>query len=559
MQTVRQRLLLHSRSERRQGTVLIVVLILVMLLSLAAYTYTESMITEYTSARMYGRRLQTQAFADSGIEMAADMVGNRTFDPTENLLNDDSVFSSVSIVSGEIARDNGRFSIVAANERDPAYASVRFGLISESGKLNLNGLPDLEKSLTTMDETGEEVGPGPEFYDMLASIPGLAEQEVVDSLLDWLDSDDEPRVMGAENAYYQGLPNPYPCKNGPIESLDELLKIRGITASVLYGEDANRNGLLDKNEDDGDASLPLDNADGILDLGLAGYCTLRSTETNLRSDGSDRINLNQGLMTELFDAIAEEFDEDTAQFVVAYRLYGSNDAVLDEDGSGLTVSQEDVASAVGRSIAGEVDGSVTRAGLDLTVPAEFEFTALFDLVDAEVEAEVNGTAMTLTSPWTSDNLAETLPVLFDTFTLTDDAYIDNRIDPNYARREVLMTVPGITSDIADLIVGSSVVGPDGSAAPDLLSSHSTPGWLYMEGIVDLPLMRSVEPFLTTRGDIYRAQIIGFFEEGGPFTRVEAVIDGTEFPAKILSIQDLTNLGRGYSNVLLQLETEESTR
>ena len=167
--------------------------------------------------------------------------------------------------------------------------------------------------------------------------------------------------------------------------------------------------------------------------------------------------------------------------------------------------------------------------------------------------------MTLTSPWTSDNLAETLPVLFDTFTLTDDAYIDNRIDPNYARREVLMTVPGITSDIADLIVGSSVVGPDGSAAPDLLSSHSTPGWLYMEGIVDLPLMRSVEPFLTTRGDIYRAQIIGFFEEGGPFTRVEAVIDGTEFPAKILSIQDLTNLGRGYSNVLLQLETEESTR
>ena len=49
----------------RRGSVLVVVLILVVLLSLATYSYTELMVTEYSASTMYGRRIQTQAFADS--------------------------------------------------------------------------------------------------------------------------------------------------------------------------------------------------------------------------------------------------------------------------------------------------------------------------------------------------------------------------------------------------------------------------------------------------------------------------------------------------------------
>lgn len=544
----------------RRGSVLVVVLILVVLLSLAAYRYSESMITEYTSAQMYGRRLQTQAFADSGVDLAADLIANRTFDTTENLIHDESTFGGVSMQSGEIERDNGRFSIVAPNERDTSYKSIRFGLISESSKLDLNTLLDLEEAFAEVDEDGEDLGvTSSEFYDMLAAIPGLDNQEVVDSILDWLDEDDDPRVMGAESSYYEGLKRGYSCKNGPIESLDELLQIRGVTAEIVYGEDANRNGLLDGNEDDGEKSTPSDNEDGVLNLGLAGYCTVGTIESNLRSDGTERINLNQGLMTELFDAIAEEFDEDTAQFVVAYRLWGSKDAVLDEDGSGLTVEQEEVLQAGAKAIAGAPEGNVTRAGMDLTKPAEFEFVALFDLVDAEVEAEVNGVPVTLNSPWQTSSLAEQLPILFDTFTMTDDAFIESRIDPNQARREVLLTIPDVTEEIADGVIDSSVVDPDGNPLPDLVESHATPGWLYTEGIVDLPTMRKLEPYLTTRGDIFRVQVIGYFDQGGPFTRVEAIIDGTEAPAKIRSLRDLTNLGRGYSNVQLGLEEAEAER
>ena len=42
----------------------------------------------------------------------------------------------------------------------------------------------------------------------------------------------------------------------------------------LYGEDANLNGILDPNENDGPLNPPNDNQDGILDPGLFEYVTV---------------------------------------------------------------------------------------------------------------------------------------------------------------------------------------------------------------------------------------------------------------------------------------------
>ena len=44
--------------------------------------------------------------------------------------------------------------------------------------------------------------------------------------------------------------------------------VRGVSSDLFAGEDANQNGLLDPEEDDGDNSYPPDNRDGILDAGL---------------------------------------------------------------------------------------------------------------------------------------------------------------------------------------------------------------------------------------------------------------------------------------------------
>ena len=53
-----------------------------------------------------------------------------------------------------------------------------------------------------------------------------------------------------------------------------------------------------------------------------------------------------------------------------------------------------------------------------------------------------------------------------------------------------------------------------------------------------------------RGDVFRAQVVGHFDEGGPVCRLEVILDATVQPPKLLQIRDLTDLGRGFSHAQL---------
>ena len=61
---------------------------------------------------------------------------------------------------------------------------------------------------------------------------------IVNSILDWIDADDQTHVEGAETEYYQTLSPPYTAKNGPIDDISELLLIKGITPEIYYGVSA---------------------------------------------------------------------------------------------------------------------------------------------------------------------------------------------------------------------------------------------------------------------------------------------------------------------------------
>ena len=64
--------------------------------------------------------------------------------------------------------------------------------------------------------------------------PGEA-TPIVNSILDWIDPDDQTHPEGAETQYYQGLNPPYAAKNGPIDDISELLLIKGVTPEIYYG------------------------------------------------------------------------------------------------------------------------------------------------------------------------------------------------------------------------------------------------------------------------------------------------------------------------------------
>ena len=83
------------------------------------------------------------------------------------------------------------------------------------------------------------------------------------------------------------MDDPYLAKDESFETVEELLLVRDITALELYGEDKNRNGILDENENDASDSDPPDNRDGKLDRGLFDFVTVYSKETS-----SSRTNVN---------------------------------------------------------------------------------------------------------------------------------------------------------------------------------------------------------------------------------------------------------------------------
>jgi general secretion pathway protein K len=63
-------------------------------------------------------------------------------------------------------------------------------------------------------------------------------QAIINSLKDWLDSGDDDAITGlsgAESSYYEGRDPPYQARNGPVQDLDELLFVKGITPELFYG------------------------------------------------------------------------------------------------------------------------------------------------------------------------------------------------------------------------------------------------------------------------------------------------------------------------------------
>lgn len=95
----------------------------------------------------------------------------------------------------------------------------RVRLVDEGGKVNINRA-DEDTLRRIFANLGVE----------------LARQSVlVDSILDWRDEDNLHRLNGAEDDYYLSLSPPYSAKNGPLDTVEDLLWVRGMTPELFYG------------------------------------------------------------------------------------------------------------------------------------------------------------------------------------------------------------------------------------------------------------------------------------------------------------------------------------
>ena len=338
------------RNRSRRGMILLVVLVVIALCAMAAITFSELMMAEREAANISVRKVQARMLADSGLE-AARMFLLQTPDVQKQgggVYDNPGRFRGVLVTQGATPRTCGRFTIVAPRIDEGGAGGVRFGLEDESTKLNLNILAALDQKVPG---SGRQI---------LMGLPGMTE-DIADAILDWIDQDDEPREFGAEIETYSATEPGYAPRNGPLTTVEELLLVRGVTPTLLFGVDANRNGVADRGEPDPQSMAGVDNSDHSMDRGWAPYLTLYSMESNLQPDGvTPRINLNQSDMQQLYTNLEAVLGAQAATFIVAYR---QNGPVQQQSGSTTTNPSQNPTSwktpaPTGIQLAGRSEGGL---------------------------------------------------------------------------------------------------------------------------------------------------------------------------------------------------------
>jgi len=210
----------------RQGIALIIVMIVIVVLGLLAGGFAAAMKVETRLAQNGSFDSELEWMGRSGVELARYVLSqsvNLPNEPWDSLnqkwaggpMGTNEVLETVSLENNELGK--GLFSVkITDMER----------------KFNLNVASEaiLQQAL------------------IVVGVDPAESQTIIDSILDWRDFDEMPRLSGAESEDYIANPNPgfapYMAKNGPVDDIAELLLIRGITEQMYWGpmgrERANR-------------------------------------------------------------------------------------------------------------------------------------------------------------------------------------------------------------------------------------------------------------------------------------------------------------------------------
>jgi type II secretory pathway component PulK len=510
--------------KSHRGLVLLLVLVVIAMLALGAYAFTNLMIAHREASVITGRQGQARSLVDSGVTAVQLFLAQSESERADagGIFDNLEKFSGVVVLEDDDVNQRGAFSVISPNlDSGGNFSGLRHGLEDESGRLNLNVLLVLDKLV-----------PG-SAHQLLMGLPNMTD-DVADAILDWMDPDDEPREAGCEIDYYSGLEPAYGTKNGPLDTVEELLLVRGVTPQLLFGVDANRNCQLDQTElmHENTADAPSDPESF---RGWSAYLTLYSVEWNITPEGNPKVYLNTNDLNKLVENMsAAGFSEDWITFIVAYRQAGPSNA------GGGAGGNNQAATTVGAQPTGQLN-----MDLQPTTP----IASILDLIGAQVQytfQQPTGTAAiaaptTLNSPFTTTGMAGYIQQLMDYATVNPAATIPGRININQAPATVLRGIPGMTPEIVDKIISQRTVD---TATADPARRYET--WLLAENIVDLPTMKTLMPFICGSGSACRAQIVGYFQGGQAHGRAEVVFDATSPLPRILLWRDLTHLGRGYS-------------
>ncbi len=230
--------------SNRRGIALVTTLWILAALVMLAIGFGFLARTEAQVAYNFSSLLQCRWAARAGINRALIEVERLKSQPTTYL--------------GE----GGKVLTSEEDDVDLGDASYEVVIEDEAGRININASPRV----------------------VLENLFG--DRDYADCIMDWRDTNDEPRPLGAETQYYSLLDEPYRCKNKPFDTVRELLLVKEISEEMLESEVG---------------------AEGRT---LADLLTVYSHDENTSVDGEDRLNIQtaskEDMQTKLGDTLTEQ-------------------------------------------------------------------------------------------------------------------------------------------------------------------------------------------------------------------------------------------------------------
>lgn len=401
--------------------------------------------------------------ADAAIDGAARYLGSNLANAQTN-----GFFPGIlSYSNAAVTIGDAHFWLIGRDTNNPVGAGrLCFGLVDEASKLNLNFAAS----------------------NQIIWLPRIT-QDLTSGILDWRSTNGP----GTTTTYYEMLQPAYQCKGAAFESVDELRLVFGANMDMLVGEDANRNGILDPNEND-------ENQNGMLDPGLTEFVTVYSREPNTNSaSGKALVNIHTLNST-----------NDAPLLSLLQTNFGNTRATQILQALGIATTTGATVSRTGNGPGGNPAPAAAVTTVTFTSPLQFYER----------------------SKMTSSEFSQ----IFTNLTMTNGPYIMGRVNINTASAPVLACLLGGDTGAGQQLVNYRAANPNSLTSITWIIDAL--GQAYAS---DLQLLEAGD-YITTQSYQFTADVAALGPHGRGYRRVKFVFDTSTGTPQIIYRQDLTHLG-----------------
>jgi len=433
----------------KSASLLIALLWCLTLLSLIVIGMLHSARMDLTVQKNYGDRIQAHYLAIAGIEKAKALLYRDARDRSRISRNHTGQLYDSPEDFRDVNLGRGEFRVFHRAQED-AGGGVVYGAQDEEARLNINYAS----------------------FESLSNIDRMT-PDIAAAIIDWRDEDNQVSPGGAEADYYTSLQPPYLPRNGPFQTVRELLMVRGVTRELLFGTAETQNG----NSDDLSAND--------LESGWARIFTVDSWVNNVNAAGEERVNIQSADEQEL--TRVQGITQDIARAIIAYRNQNRFQSIADlldvtavQNRPG---SQQNPAptQAVENRPAQSTDGAPSQPAPNPSGPKVISQELLIQIAD-EVTVQT----------------AREFP---------------GAININTASLEVLMCLPGVTRQLAHAIISYRQANGFFPNIACLLNVQE----------FGRDLLKRVAPLISARSETFRILSEGRIKSTGTHARVQEIV------------------------------------